>query len=441
MPRNVIYQFEGNSYGNVLTCEIQGFLYYLGASYSICSNSVLNIYFLSTIRFGMQETTVKKVLFPICFIASTLISVPYPIFVLKKKLLNPLPFDSWCGAYPLPADCINSMDTSELECTRGDRVSAQISDKLILFGLGLALTNLVISMIMILHTVYINDVEIYKSKAKQNDDSETSVTNPEPNPEPNPEQDQLYWESLETTRRILIQALLYIAAFFLCWTSPVLSSMGLLSTSGDAFRLIFQPLQGFFNAFIFVYSKVETIHATYETPYKEALYMVITNPASAPEIIISMSVVHEEDVANQTYGPIEIHSDGITRILPRVDFNAGLNLQSNSNEKKHDAKAIIAHRNAMIKGMYDEKAVNAKEFDDRCTKEDSSKTKVSYGRKAEMGKQFEENLVKEQTLQPSGCDNSELGFSSAISSGAMMGGNRSRSSFDISYGVTTTGNS
>jgi len=95
----------------------------------------------------------------------------------------------------------------------------------------------------------------------------------------------------------------------------------------------------------------------------------------------------------------------------------------------------------MIKGMYDEKAVNAKEFDDRCTKEDSSKTKVSYGRKAEMGKQFEENLVKEQTLQPSGCDNSELGFSSAISSGAMMGGNRSRSSFDISYGVTTTGNS
>ena len=82
--------------------------------------------------------------------------------------------------------------------------------------------------------------------------------------------------------------------------------------------------------------------------------MVITNPASAPEIIISMSVVHEEDVANQTYGPIEIHSDGITRILPRVDFNAGLNLQSNSNEKKHDAKAIIAQRNAMIKGLYEE---------------------------------------------------------------------------------------
>eukprot|EP00554_Chaetoceros_debilis_P007341 CAMPEP_0194075918 /NCGR_PEP_ID=MMETSP0149-20130528/2802_1 /TAXON_ID=122233 /ORGANISM="Chaetoceros debilis, Strain MM31A-1" /LENGTH=545 /DNA_ID=CAMNT_0038756521 /DNA_START=111 /DNA_END=1748 /DNA_ORIENTATION=+ len=460
MPQNIIYPFEGNSYGNVSTCEIQGFFYFLGASYLVCCNGVLNIFFVSTIRFGMREATVKKMLFPICFVASALISVPYPIFLLKKNLINPHPYDSWCGAYPLPADCINSMDTSELECTRGDRVSAQISDKLILFGLGLALTNLVISMIMILHTVYINDVEIYKSKAKKNDDSDISMTNPE--------QDQLYWESLETTRRILIQALLYIAAFFLCWTSPVLSSMGLLSTSGDAFRLIFQPLQGFFSACIFVYSKVENIHATYGTSYREALYLVITNPASAPEILISMSVVHEEEAANQTYGPgerilatmysknnhddfdmertnedlrIEIHSDGITRILPRVDFNAGLNLQSNSNEKKHDAKAIIAQRNAMIKGMYDEKAVNAKEFDDRCTKEDSSKTKVSYGRKAEMGKQFEENLVKEQTLQPSGCDNSELGFSSAISSGAMMGGNRSRSSFDISYGVTTTGNS
>lgn len=247
MPRDVIYPFEGNSYGNVSTCEVQGFLYQMGSSYVMCSNAHLNIFFLCTIRFGMQEEKIKKKLFPVCLVISTLISVPYPIFLLNKKLINPLPYDSWCGAYPLPANCINSMNTSEIECIRGDSASAHISHIFKIFVLGLAFTILVISMTMILQTVYVNDLDMYKSQAGNEDDSDISMANPE--------HDQLYSESLKTTRRILIQALMYIASFFLCWTPVGLACIGVLPRSGEVFRLLFHPLQGFFSAFIFVYSK------------------------------------------------------------------------------------------------------------------------------------------------------------------------------------------
>eukprot|EP01083_Nonionella_stella_P274764 932878_1 len=108
--------------------------------------------------------------------------------------------------------------------------------------------------------------------------------------------------------------------------------------------------------------------------------------------------------------------------------------------KIHDPKAIIAQRNAMIMDMYDGKSVNGKEFDGAC--ENSVNTRPSYSRKANSDEDFEEDLVREQTSQSRGFDNSEAGCSSAISSGEMRGGDSaSRSSFDISYGVTTTGNS
>ncbi len=214
---------------------------------------------------------------------------------------------------------------------------------------------------------------------------------------------------------------------------------------------------------------VENIHATYDTPYRGALYLVITNPASAPEILISMSVVHEEDLANQMHAPgvrimatmmysknnhddsdidmerkdeddphITIHSDGITRVVPRVDFNAGLQnyLSISRKRKEHDAMAIIAQRNAMIEGLYDGQGVNGHE--------NAAKTKASKRpRKLENKKHFEEDLAREQTSQPVDYDYSESsGCSSDKSSGVMMGRNSaSRSSIDLSYGVTTAGNS
>jgi len=66
----------------------------------------------------------------------------------------------------------------------------------------------------------------------------------------------------------------------------------------------------------------------------------------------------------------------------------------------------------------------------------------SNGKKSKIEKKIKEDLVREQTSQPSDCDNSESGFSSTLSSGVMMGGNSaSRYSSDLSYGVTTTGDS
>ncbi len=132
------------------------------------------------------------------------------------------------------------MDSSELECTREDRVSQSRLLKFLTSSVFLGLVCLlvlgilIISIIMILHT---NSCLHKWCKAKKSDDLDISTTNSE--------LDQLHMEALATTRRVQIEALLRIATFFFYWTPPVLSSMGLLSTSGDGFRPISQPLQGF----------------------------------------------------------------------------------------------------------------------------------------------------------------------------------------------------
>ena len=53
MPSDVgdTYDFAGPSYGNVTTCEAQAFAVLLGIGLTICSNSVLSLYYLRVCRF------------------------------------------------------------------------------------------------------------------------------------------------------------------------------------------------------------------------------------------------------------------------------------------------------------------------------------------------------------------------------------------------------
>lgn len=187
--------------------------------------------------------------------------------------------------------------------------------------------------------------------------------------------------------------------------------------------------------------------------------MVLRNPASAPEIIISMSVVHEDEIRSYVTGEriwaqmysknnhdsfgidrtnnslrTGSHHDVVNRILTSIDFNAALVLETNSHERGYDAKAIIAQRNAMILDMYNE-------FDRTHTQANSPKTRSSDVRNAKNGKLLEEEFSRKQKVPSIVRDNSGSGSSCAISSGVMGRNSSAGSSYDISLDVTPTGNS
>jgi len=61
MPKDMIYtQFEGLTAGNTRTCELQGFLFTVGTSFTVCYNTILCIYYVCSIRFHMTEEAFKK---------------------------------------------------------------------------------------------------------------------------------------------------------------------------------------------------------------------------------------------------------------------------------------------------------------------------------------------------------------------------------------------
>ncbi len=120
MPKDVIYPFEGAIFGNTRTCELQGFAYMLGVSLVLCSNISLNIFYLCTIRYGMSEARVKKILLPLLFVCSLAGSLPLPILVQLNQMFNPSPHESFCAVYAYPGECFDP-ENDHIECIRGAR--------------------------------------------------------------------------------------------------------------------------------------------------------------------------------------------------------------------------------------------------------------------------------------------------------------------------------
>eukprot|EP00553_Chaetoceros_curvisetus_P013824 CAMPEP_0204639136 /NCGR_PEP_ID=MMETSP0717-20131115/41863_1 /ASSEMBLY_ACC=CAM_ASM_000666 /TAXON_ID=230516 /ORGANISM="Chaetoceros curvisetus" /LENGTH=272 /DNA_ID=CAMNT_0051659129 /DNA_START=111 /DNA_END=926 /DNA_ORIENTATION=- len=171
-------------------------------------------------------------------------------------------------------------------------------------------------MVLILRTVYL--VERYSSRRHRDtlrNGSSSSLssystaielTSTRRDRSPRNEPPVVSWESLELTRMILIQAILYVAAFLLSWLPTLIVTIGPLSDVGDVVRLIFQPLQGFFSAIIFVYHKAHNLYRSDDVTMWQAVWKVIVKPSRAPEVIIErLSMVVEDHFEESRRMPID----------------------------------------------------------------------------------------------------------------------------------------
>eukprot|EP01083_Nonionella_stella_P284761 969434_1 len=111
-------------------------------------------------------------------------------------------------------------------------------------------------------------------------------------------------EDLKHTRGALRLALMYIAAFLLTWIWPIVSMLFVHFDMSESFwsvidhcKLIFNPLQGFFNALIFIYNKVHILRESDDLAFSAALKLVIEQPQRVPEMLLSQIELIEIDEA------------------------------------------------------------------------------------------------------------------------------------------------
>ena len=95
MPSDVhdIYPFEGRSYGNTLSCEIQGFFVLVGQTSAIGVNVILNIFYLCTLRYGKSPEYINKRSLPIALTIFGLVSLTAGIVPLAFSFVKPQQYE------------------------------------------------------------------------------------------------------------------------------------------------------------------------------------------------------------------------------------------------------------------------------------------------------------------------------------------------------------
>lgn len=241
LPADVIYDYSYGSYGNTQTCEAQAFIILFGMTLVLFSNIFLNIYYLCTIRYSVTKAKFQCFAEPIFLLVATTLSLVRPVYFTSTETLNLIPFRTYCFIGVYPYECLSNVD---IECVRGGNEDIVFFRRKILpiLAFGQVIILLIgTTMLLILHTIWVNDASEVKTVA--------------------------------------MQAFMYLIVCLLTWVSTAIFSMATDNQALDAVATFFFPMQGFFNLLIFVYHKVhayKTFHGFRLTT--DIIKLLFTNP-------------------------------------------------------------------------------------------------------------------------------------------------------------------
>ncbi len=314
MPTDIgnVYPFEG-SRGNIGTCETQAILILTGMSFSLLNLSILSFFYLFTIRYRRSEKYFKRRILPGLWTLAT-ISVICVILVFKRReMLNPRPMFPYCFVGPLPANCGDGV-----ECIRGAASSEKILKLRLQISLGFVIVIMVVSMALVVIAVFKFEKEAIEHNfdsdrgADTNQGEGLSTVNEGENDSHRHDQSRTSETSesvqFELTKNVSGQAIMYTGAFLLTWLwllIAVSTYRRVPPSNGIYWNIIcflvtfFLPLQGFFNALIFLYHKVHILRKSQRRldGYEEtdengmsfctALRTVVFEPYTVPEMLLS----------------------------------------------------------------------------------------------------------------------------------------------------------
>eukprot|EP00554_Chaetoceros_debilis_P004073 CAMPEP_0194086800 /NCGR_PEP_ID=MMETSP0149-20130528/22483_1 /TAXON_ID=122233 /ORGANISM="Chaetoceros debilis, Strain MM31A-1" /LENGTH=557 /DNA_ID=CAMNT_0038769981 /DNA_START=40 /DNA_END=1710 /DNA_ORIENTATION=+ len=299
LPADVqsVYPFESKSYGTTATCEAQGFAYLVGSQFVIFSSILLHVYYACILRYKVSKAFFARFIEPAFFIFSVPLCLLSPVLALVYGRINPVPYDSCCASGTYPWTCTLDEDVT---CIRGGDVPPQLNTlikhfffSLIMFALFVTITI----MIIVIRKVKRGERELRnQEKQRRWEEKITEGQSWPANDNDNDENINVELDNdncndgdsvapsefeIESTagKPIIVQAYMYVGAFLLTFTFQVLSFVSSQIKAFHVLKLIFQPLQGFFNCIIFIYDKAQ--HARSIEPrltWKEAARSAIFEP-------------------------------------------------------------------------------------------------------------------------------------------------------------------
>lgn len=305
MPKDVIYPFETPSYGSIATCEAQGFLYMFGNGLLFMVNGHLHLYYLLRLKFEIQERIIWKYVEPIMHVLCFSVAFGLTIGSLKSDFINPSPTDPMCVWHTYPAQCTIEEDPNCRGSDKGGEAHKSF-EFVYKFTLGLASSFLTLVMALIVSKFY-----GVRRRIQMLDDESIDLT---------PDKHDLIEFAGNQSKTITKQAIMYCLAFVLTW---VFSAVEFFQDRDEddpyerivaiaVLRLIFQPLQGFFNLLIFVDHKITNLRENdANMGWKEAFKIVFLSPGKLSE----EKVVNNIDfIVNNEESRRERRRSGLPRI-------------------------------------------------------------------------------------------------------------------------------
>ncbi len=311
MPSDVydFYPFKGKALGTVGTCEAQGFLIALGTSFALLTNCWLNIYYLCTIRYGISEERMKKRIIPFMLASTPILGSPAPLAKLMMNHFHPHPFMNFCTDCSYPIHMQDEVNNSTK--------SRKIGGILLLAVFCIMITPLVLVVVTIFQAESNrrgNRIEIRQRQRQRQRPSRLGLGGPQlslrsdththtqSHDHSQPE------DEFKETRALLLQACMYIAAAVLTWVWFLIEIFPTRGERRDYIpgvmfliaSFIFRPLQGFFNATIFIYHKAYCLcQANRRLRLSHAIVQVITSPKIVPGMLIS-GIEMADNISNDT---------------------------------------------------------------------------------------------------------------------------------------------
>ena len=332
MPADVqeTYPFPGKAYGNATTCAIQGLTIAGGQFFALYANCMLNVYYVCTLGYGISIEKINRRMLPIMFTISVLISFPVLIPIYYLGLFNPRRHEPYCyiGAYP---ESCNSPG-SKVECIGKfvPQKTEYLVQSVFMFLFGFALLLVVVSMIIVVITAFKAELQQIETEAiifhdgkhgnGMNVDTNSNATptghSEDKNRDNNPSvSDTNKKKKFKRTRTVVVVASMYIFAFLITWIWTIISVSAFITNwlyflsqaswdlIGDL-RLFFTPCQGVFNCLIFICNKAADIRniSPKHMSFCDAVWIVITVPATIPEVIITRIEMVDNDLVYRDNG-------------------------------------------------------------------------------------------------------------------------------------------
>mmetsp|Transcript_5374 Transcript_5374/g.11774 ORF Transcript_5374/g.11774 Transcript_5374/m.11774 type:complete len:399 (+) Transcript_5374:206-1402(+) len=226
--------------GNMSTCRMVGFLIEIGGNATGAYNSLLSIYYWVTICKGVKPATFAKYE-PFAHVIIFVIFCGFAIAGVVTKLFNPGIATCFIGSYP--PGCEMGLDAPP--CDRfPPQTMSLLYEVFAQFWVQMFIVIVTVTHVLIWRNVRKQDrvmrrySSLHLSGAAQ---SRRRLS---------------IFQELGRSRSVAVQSTLYVFAFISCWIGPTLFHLicwiwGIQSFWALFIVVLFTPLQGFWNAFVF----------------------------------------------------------------------------------------------------------------------------------------------------------------------------------------------